>query len=319
MAPSWPLFKGISSKSSKQSIGTSQKAPSPLAPSQGLAPRSSQENFTVTTRDSPQPRTCSLEHSNLIEGIEVKDFARTGALLSHSLEPSPAGWPDHYRHSQSSEEQGDRSTLPPNSQILAAENSHSQENKQAISKPTPGIENNRRVDINFKHEQSQGLSDTGNSPKKRKVTFMTDIKDNDNPAYERSVDVSAHGDLTASSVNIFQKYLRPAQSYNVQQDHVFFLLHPEIKRRIYEALFPFANDQIPVTLSPIFATDGVYPKDHFLVPWEILWAIEGGLYACKQFRDELMTFFWTNYNFHVVLSKYTKASQFSFYYHAIDN
>lgn len=142
----------------------------------------------------------------------------------------------------------------------------------------------------------------------RQVAFMEGTRDNEPPSLERSFDVSARGNFMTGPSQAFSSHLKKPNSYAVQQTHAFFTLNHEIKRRIFDFVFPYSEAGIPITLSPKFGTVDVYPDDHFLVPWEVLWAVEGGLYSCKQLQDELMTYFWTNYEFHVVLSSYTKVS-----------
>ncbi len=84
--------------------------------------------------------------------------------------------------------------------------------------------------------------------------------------------------------------------------HPLFGLPASVKRRIYSFCFPLEERKI--SLSPYFATKAVFPEGYFASPWYILQNVSGGIQSFRALRHGLMTFFWTEYAFHVTLNEF---------------
>jgi hypothetical protein len=58
-------------------------------------------------------------------------------------------------------------------------------------------------------------------------------------------------------------------------------------------------------LSPRFATKDCFSDDYFASPWDVLEPVKGALSSSAIMRNELMTYFWTEYHFHATLSAFS--------------
>ncbi|KAI9732701.1 MAG: hypothetical protein M1818_007435 [Claussenomyces sp. TS43310] len=137
------------------------------------------------------------------------------------------------------------------------------------------------------------------------------IEPNAQPFYERGIDILATAkretptaaQLQAEAIDDFVQSL-PVPAPAVQTS---LLLNLEDKLRRHICFFLFstpANDK-KITLSPIFATKDVFADDYFVKPWDVLEDVEDVMYACRRLRDDVQTFFWTEYKFHVSISPFT--------------
>ena len=95
---------------------------------------------------------------------------------------------------------------------------------------------------------------------------------------------------------VFKK-LRPKQ-----EDGGFFGLPPKIKHLIYGFCFP--DECRKITLSPRFATKAVFDDEYFASTWDILDPVWGALTASSALRKEVLTYFWTEYHFHLTLNPF---------------
>ena len=85
--------------------------------------------------------------------------------------------------------------------------------------------------------------------------------------------------------------------------HPLFALPAGIRRQICGYCFPLESRKI--SLSPRFATKEVWAKGYFASPWDILEDVMGGLGSSRALRKDLMTYFWTEYQFHVTLTPFS--------------
>lgn len=83
----------------------------------------------------------------------------------------------------------------------------------------------------------------------------------------------------------------------------FFTLPPKVKHLIYSFCLP--EEERKITLSPRFATKAVFDDDYFASPWDILDPVWGGLSASQEMRNELLTYFWTEYRFYVSINPFS--------------
>ena len=127
------------------------------------------------------------------------------------------------------------------------------------------------------------------------------VKHYDNMVFERSVDQIGFSNNPVDQEAVFGNLL---SSYNgSQKSHPLFTLPVSIRRRIYDFCFP--QEPRKISLSPYFATKRIFAKADFASPWDVLEPTMGGLEAFRELRHELMTYFWTQYHFHVTLSPFT--------------
>jgi hypothetical protein len=82
-----------------------------------------------------------------------------------------------------------------------------------------------------------------------------------------------------------------------------FTLPSAIRRRIYGFCFP--EESRHITLSPRFATKAVFGPAYFADPWDILEDVRGGLESFGFLRKDLLTYFWSEYHFHVTVNAFS--------------
>lgn len=125
------------------------------------------------------------------------------------------------------------------------------------------------------------------------------------PPLEQSIDVEVSGGGISDSLIDFNFSL-PLVVVGAQNPPLF-RISTTLRFKILKLLFDIPSQQGKITLSPEFATKDVFPSSQFLLPGDILHNVEGALTTCRQLRDEVMTYFWTQYKFHVTLSPFTAA------------
>ncbi|KAI0998140.1 hypothetical protein K3495_g10051 [Podosphaera aphanis] len=85
--------------------------------------------------------------------------------------------------------------------------------------------------------------------------------------------------------------------------HPLFTLSIDLRWKIYHLCFP--NSTKKISLSHDFETKQCYPQGFFESPWSILELMMGAISSFRALRLDLMTYFWTEYEFHVTLSPFT--------------
>lgn len=92
-------------------------------------------------------------------------------------------------------------------------------------------------------------------------------------------------------------------SQSIDSEKGISVLPASIRKQVYVYCFP--TEQRKISLSPNFATIDVFPDGHFASPWDIIRPALGAIQSCALFRRELLTYFWTHYQFHVTFSIFT--------------
>ena len=134
--------------------------------------------------------------------------------------------------------------------------------------------------------------------------FLNSVKEEHptpTPDLDREVDLLIIGSEPIDKAVIFEELLGDLPG--ASRDHPLFKLPTFIRRKTYGYCFP--EEEKRVNLSPKFAIKAVFKEEHFASPWDILEPVAGGLRAFRSIRYELMTYFWTEYNFHVTLTMFT--------------
>lgn len=123
----------------------------------------------------------------------------------------------------------------------------------------------------------------------------------DNLLFERSVDQIGFSNTHIDQEAVFGALL--SSHSTVHEHHPLFALPITVRRRIYDFCFPHESRKI--SLSPHFATMDTFSDGDLASPWDVLKPVLGGLDAFRELRQELMTYFWTQYHFHVTLNPFT--------------
>lgn len=135
------------------------------------------------------------------------------------------------------------------------------------------------------------------------------------PLYDRNADIVWWRGVDSNPDDEFVRSLPDLKfRRNKQQSDkmIFFKKVPHtIRRRIYAFVFEYPANGKQVNLSKDFTTKDVFPPDFFIAPWDLLRQVEGALSSCMQMRDEVFTYFWNTYHFHVTFSPYSIGPVFS--------
>ena len=118
---------------------------------------------------------------------------------------------------------------------------------------------------------------------------------------DQSVNLICWGNHQIDRTRIFDQCL--PRDPTVNRSHPLFNLPTKVRMNIYKYCFP--PNPRKITLSPAFATKAAFDPDFFDDPFEVQQYICGALEAFRAIRHELMTYFWTQFHFHVTLSPFT--------------
>lgn len=121
------------------------------------------------------------------------------------------------------------------------------------------------------------------------------------PAFERSNDFMVVTDIPVRPTAYNQITCPNLDKESYSQ--ILFSFPTSIRRRIYGFCFPAQTRH--VSLSPYFAIKNVWEHDHFANPWDILESVKGGLESFHLLREDLYTFFWSEYHFHVTVTAFS--------------
>ncbi|KAH6720819.1 hypothetical protein BKA61DRAFT_570460 [Leptodontidium sp. MPI-SDFR-AT-0119] len=196
-------------------------------------------------------------------------------------------------------------------------NHNSNNNDQASSVPrsAPTLGNvesfasqNARQPTTGFFKRSAATSPTPEGPLSRMSSFKL-ARSQEEPfpkfaEFERDIDLvaTAQGRAPDGPDEIFEQLL-PIESTTDDNTHPLFQLPASVRRQIYGFCFP--QELRKVTLSPDFATKAVFHEEYFASPWDIIEPVVGALQSFSMLRNELMTYFWTEYCFHVTLSEFS--------------
>ncbi|QSZ32174.1 hypothetical protein DSL72_001745 [Monilinia vaccinii-corymbosi] len=123
------------------------------------------------------------------------------------------------------------------------------------------------------------------------------------PPFNRDWDVIACDGIRSDPNRVFENCLPPQRNNN---SSLMFNMPIKVRRKVYSYCLP-KRQNITVSLSPHFATKNCYYGYHFTSPWDILQPVAGGLQSFSLMRDDLMTYFWTEYDFHVTLTPFCNS------------
>lgn len=148
---------------------------------------------------------------------------------------------------------------------------------------------------------------------------MAPIPEQNHPNYARDHDRVACHEIQPWPIREFHYALNcipprgPPPSGKEQPESMIFFkkTNSSIRHNIYHFMFSTRPGYKLVTLSKDFATKDVFPPDYFITPWEILKEVEGALLTSREMHDEVMTYFWQTYRFHVTFSPFTVGPTFS--------
>ncbi|APA08854.1 hypothetical protein sscle_04g036240 [Sclerotinia sclerotiorum 1980 UF-70] len=119
------------------------------------------------------------------------------------------------------------------------------------------------------------------------------------PPFDRNWDLMADDGVPVDFNDTF-KHCLPRQNKNFS---IFFDLPINVRRKVYSYCLP-DRKSITVLLSPHFVIKNCYHGYYFSSPWKVLESVAGGLASFSLMRNDLMTYFWTEYQFHVTLSPF---------------
>jgi hypothetical protein len=135
------------------------------------------------------------------------------------------------------------------------------------------------------------------------------------PSYDRWVNIMAWGgrepDATREFLLALPNLVKNRQKPQPENMTILFKLQSSLRRKIYGYIFELPPKGKKVTLSIPSATKDVYPPDYFITPWDLIHQVAGALGTCRQMRNELLTYFWNTYHFHVTFSPFTVGPVFS--------
>ena len=117
---------------------------------------------------------------------------------------------------------------------------------------------------------------------------------------DQNVDLIAVADNTELAI-IFRE--EPYVCNGVNPKFHLHKLPRSVQQSIYKLCFP--KEHRKISLSPRFAIEGVFDQDFFACPWDVLGDLVGGLSAFTAIRKDLLSYFWTNYHFHVTLNAFS--------------
>jgi hypothetical protein len=149
----------------------------------------------------------------------------------------------------------------------------------------------------------------------RMANPLQPISEQASPPYDRNADIVWWRGVESNPLDEFLRALPDLKfRRNKQQSQkmTFFKnIPPAIRCRIYAYVYEHPAKGKLVNLSKDFTTKDVFPPDFFISPWDLLKHAEGAISSCIQMRDEIFTYFWNTYHFHVTFSPFSIGPVFS--------
>ncbi|KAJ8058943.1 hypothetical protein OCU04_011928 [Sclerotinia nivalis] len=124
------------------------------------------------------------------------------------------------------------------------------------------------------------------------------------PPFDRNWDLMADDGVPIDFNDLFGHCLPPRQNNNFSP---FFDLPINVRRKVYSYCLP-NRKSITILLSPHFVIKNCYHGYYFSSPWNVLESVAGGLASFSLMRNDLMTYFWTEYQFHVTLTPFCNSA-----------
>ncbi|THV50642.1 hypothetical protein BGAL_0142g00230 [Botrytis galanthina] len=123
------------------------------------------------------------------------------------------------------------------------------------------------------------------------------------PPFDRNWDLCATDGVPMDSNETFEYCLPPRQNDNFSP---FFDMPTKIRRKIYSYCLP-SSTETTVSLSPEFTWRNCYHDYYFTSPWTVLEMVSGAIASFSLMRNDILTFFWTEYHFHVTLTPFCSS------------
>jgi hypothetical protein len=130
-------------------------------------------------------------------------------------------------------------------------------------------------------------------------------EDRDNPTFDRSVDLLATAGPHETSIDQTEVFEQLVNTYDEKNgEHPLADLPALVRHKIYAFCFE-GYERRKISLSPKFAVRAIFPDGYFVCPWSVLDSVLGGIHAFRALRYDLMTYFWTEYHFHITLNVFS--------------
>ncbi|KAF7939245.1 uncharacterized protein EAE97_007325 [Botrytis byssoidea] len=123
------------------------------------------------------------------------------------------------------------------------------------------------------------------------------------PPFDRNWDLCGNDGVPMDSNETFEYCLPPRQNDNFSP---FFDMPTNIRRKIYSYCLPNSTETT-VSLSPEFTWKNCYHDDYFTSPWSVLEMVSGAIASFSLMRNDILTYFWTEYHFHVTLTPFCSS------------
>ncbi|KAM0314082.1 hypothetical protein ACHAO8_005037 [Botrytis cinerea] len=123
------------------------------------------------------------------------------------------------------------------------------------------------------------------------------------PPFDRNWDLCANDGVPMDPDKSFEHCLPPRPNNSFSP---FFDMPTKVRRKIYSYCLP-SSTNIMISLSPEFAWRNCYHDYYFTSPWNVLEMVSGALASFSLMRNDLMTYFWTEYQFHVTLTPFCSS------------
>ncbi|KAF7956152.1 hypothetical protein EAE96_005072 [Botrytis aclada] len=154
--------------------------------------------------------------------------------------------------------------------------------------------------------QRLALAPSGETSRSQQNYVSTTAKETTlpwDPPFDRNWDLCANDGVPMDSNESFEHCLPPRQNDNFSP---FFDMPTKVRRQIYFYCLPSSTD-ITVSLSPEFAWRNCYHDYYFTSPWSVLEMVSGALASFSLMRNDILTYFWTEYHFHVTLTPFCSS------------
>ena len=140
---------------------------------------------------------------------------------------------------------------------------------------------------------------------RRETLIPVDPTIRDTPYYDRSVDLLATAspeEIAIDQEEVFEQLVRA--NYDQHRLHPLSAVPANVRHRICSFCFNH-DEQRKISLSPKFATRALFPDGYFANAWDVLDPVFGAIHSFRALREDLMSYFWTTYHFHVTLNPFS--------------
>ncbi|KAF7853944.1 hypothetical protein EAF04_010610 [Stromatinia cepivora] len=174
----------------------------------------------------------------------------------------------------------------------------------AVSRTSSTKSRNQSQPARLQRLASGGGRETSRSQRQYVSTSAKETTLPWDPPFDRNWDLLADDGVPIDSNDLFEHCLPPRQNNNFSP---FFDLPINVRRKVYSYCLPNSKS-ITILLSPQFVIKNCYHGYYFSSPWNVLENVAGGLASFSLMRNDLMTYFWTEYQFHVTLTPFCNSA-----------